>query len=335
MIKVHVASNWTWPDLMRQTPGGRGVWANVQFTLERVEVCDYVVILNQVLQPFEVQCPPRHIWTIMQEPPTQSHKRMHRGAAVAHRVYTQDADLQGRRYIHSQPALPWHVNKSYDYLTDHDPPKKTRLLSWITSNKSLSEGHRVRLRFLEKLQGQIDFDLYGRGFRYIEDKWDGLASYRYSIAVENFQNPYYWSEKIADCFLAWTMPVYFGCTRIDAYFPSEAMVHIDIGDPTAVERIKEAISGDLWQERLEAIAEARELVLNHHQLFPFLVREIEAFEASELASTSTPRSIVVSNRMRLRDLIVTLPNRLQQARFLRIRRRIYSSMQNLRALWRK
>ena len=30
------------------------------------------------------------------------------------------------------------------------------------------------------------------------------------------------SEKIADCFLAWTMPIYYGCPRIAEYFPAES-----------------------------------------------------------------------------------------------------------------
>ncbi len=35
------------------------------------------------------------------------------------------------------------------------------------------------------MRDQIAFDLYGRGFRHIDDKWEGIAPYRYSIAFEN------------------------------------------------------------------------------------------------------------------------------------------------------
>ncbi|HEX3036792.1 MAG TPA: glycosyltransferase family 10, partial [Thermodesulfobacteriota bacterium] len=147
---------------------------------------------------------------------------MHRGLPSYHRIYTPDVeDLRGKRYIHRQPALPWLVNKDYDYLIDCGVPTKERCLSWITSNLRWLPVHRARMHFLESISEQIEFDLFGKGFVYIEDKWDGLAPYQYSFAIENYRNPYYWSEKIADCLLAWTMPIYYGCTRIIEYFPSE------------------------------------------------------------------------------------------------------------------
>lgn len=124
----------------------------------------------------------------------------------------------------------------------------------------------------------MEFELYGCGFRYIEDKWDGLAPYRYSLAVENFSNSYYWSEKLADCFLAWTMPIYYGCTQISRYFPRESMVCIDINDPQAIEKIKDTVASDRWHQNIDAIEHARNLVLDFYQLFPFVVREIRRYE---------------------------------------------------------
>lgn len=134
------------------------------------------------------------------------------------------------------------------------------------------------MSFLQRIQKEIKFDLFGLGFQPIEDKWDALAPYRYSLAVENFSNPLYWSEKLADCFLAWTMPVYFGCTKILDFFPPESMICIDIQDPDCAEIIRMGIGNELWQRNLDAIAYARQLVLNRYQLFPFLTQEIHALE---------------------------------------------------------
>ena len=118
--------------------------------------------------------------------------------------------------------------------------------------------------FLERISGKVEFDLFGRGFTPLADKWDGLAPYRYSIAVENYRGPDYWTEKIADCFLSWTMPIYYGCTNITDYFPPEAMVLIDIDDiEEAVDKIREAIAQDLWRKNLDAIEYARKLVLEN------------------------------------------------------------------------
>lgn len=316
MTLVRLIKNWTRPDLMRQTPGGQGEWAGIRFTEEPAAACDYAVVLNFVPEPVTVACPPGHVWALMQEPPVHTFADLHRAGAVFSRVYTTDARLQGRRYVQSQPALPWHVNRSYDELRAMPVPEKPRRLSWITSSAAQLAGHRARLAFLDRLRSEVEFDLYGRGFHYIEDKWDGLAPYRYSIAVENFRSPTYWTEKIADCFLSWTLPIYSGCTRIDDYFPPESVVQIDLDDPDAVERVREVAESDLWRERLDAIAEARELVLNRYQLFPFLAAEIRAQEARAGAGRMQPVEVEITNRRGLADEVVVSGRRLwRKARY--------------------
>jgi hypothetical protein len=279
-ILVRILKDFTDLDLLRQTPGNLGYWDAIRFTEEPVESSDYVLVLNKPEADATVHCPPDHIWAVIQEPPNEIFGWMHRGDPSYARVYTTDERLPaGARYIHSQPALAWHVEKDYDFLVRAGIPEKTRPLSWITSNKGTFRGHRLRMQFLQTLQSQLEFDLFGAGFQFIEDKWDGLAPYRYSLAIENFSNGYYWSEKLVDCFLAWSMPVYYGCTRITEYFPAESMLLIDIQDPHCVAQVREAIQSKSWERNLDAIACARQLVLDKFQLFPFITQQIRAHEA--------------------------------------------------------
>jgi len=275
---VRIVKDWDWPDLRRQTPNHSGIWEDIEFTLEPVEECDYVIVLNGVNEVTTVKCPPEHIWSLIQEPPTEFRKPWHVNPPYSFRTFTTDEKRSGSQYVQSQPALGWHVNQDYDFLSTFDLPEKTRRLSWITSTRRLLGGHRARMRFLNNLRGKLDFDLWGRGFTPIDDKWDGLVHYQYALAIENFSNPFYWSEKLADCFLAWTMPIYYGCTRITDYFPAEALIQIDINAPDVAEQIKSAISSNAWQRNRDAIAYARELVLNRYQLFPFVVQQIRSFE---------------------------------------------------------
>ena len=279
MITVLVLKDYDWP-LIRQTPGISGIWDGVQFVERATTRCDYTIILNAVAAAERVICPPEHIWAVMQEPPTGFRKGTHRGAHYYHRIYTQDPSLSGPRYIHSHPALPWHVNKTYDELRLCPMPEKRYALSCITSNTTVLEGQRERLHFIRKVGQRLDFDLFGRGFRPIDDKWDGLAAYRYSLVIENFQNPYYWTEKLADSFLAWTMPLYIGCTDVHRAFPAEAVICLDMYDPHVIEKIRSIVSSDAWRKNLDAIAAARDLVLERYQLFPFLVNEIRRHEHS-------------------------------------------------------
>jgi hypothetical protein len=290
---VRIIKNWGWPDLYRQTPGGAGRWDDIQFTLDPVEACDYVVVLNAVREPVTIQCPLQHVWALIQEPPVAHMRSIHRGQKAFHRIYTTHPGLPAPRYVHGQPALPWFVNRSYDQLKTCPPPEKTGDLSWVTSDTRHLRGHRLRMDFLDNIRKTVPFDLFGRGFRFVEDKWDALAPYRYSLAVENYSGPDYWTEKLTDCLLAWSLPIYYGCTNIDKYLPAECMVRIDITRPDAAEQVREAIAGDLWRQRRDAIAEARQLILDKHQLFPFLAHEIRAGQETGPAEQAGPSNILL------------------------------------------
>ncbi len=101
------------------------------------------------------------------------------------------------------------------------PPEKTMALSTICSNKQLTQGHKARLDFLEDLNQHLgsDFSMYGYGRTPVVDKWDALWPYHYHLVVENTCIKDYWSEKLADAFLAFCMPIVWGCTNLNDYFP--------------------------------------------------------------------------------------------------------------------
>ena len=291
-MHVSILKNWDWPDLIRQTPGNSGQWGEIHFAEGYCEGTDYVIVLNGVSERTRVKCSPEKIWAIMQEPPVGQSALWHHGNNAFARIYTTDPNLKGGRFIVSQAALPWHVNKTYDELKSAAPPAKPRKLSWITSNADALAGHRDRMKFLAFLRKKLDFDLFGRGFDLIDDKWNALAPYRYSLAVENFSNPFYWTEKIADCFLAWTMPIYYGCTNIEKFFPPESLIRININDPDAHEFIRDVIETDQWMKNREAIAYARELVLDKYNLIPFIAHEI-ANQQKQCNHVNSPVQITI------------------------------------------
>lgn len=281
MTLVRIAKDWDWPDLLRQTPGGRGIWDGIRFTVDPVEECDYLVVLNNRMKTdLKVRCPEGNVWAIMQEPYVWGFTDwMTEGHEAYSRVYTNHVPDRTGKYVASHPALPWHVLRTFDELTACRVPSKPRKLSWVVGDCRDLPGHMKRLSFLRFLQrdGSLPIDLFGRAVRYIEDKWDGLAPYRYSIAVENATGAEYWTEKVADCFLAWTVPLYHGCTNLERYFPPESFLRIDINRPReAVEAIRRIVSGDEWERRLPALEEARRRVLDEYQLFPFLAGRIRS-----------------------------------------------------------
>jgi hypothetical protein len=135
----------------------------------------------------------------------------------------------------------------------------------------------LRLGFVDFLKNKkFDFDLFGRGINPIDDKFDALYPYKYSIGMENGSYKHYWGDKIADCFLSWTMPIYWGCPNIKDYFPEDSYILIDPAKPEkSLDIIKEAVSENKWEKNLDAIKCSRDLILNKYQFFPFISNEIK------------------------------------------------------------
>ena len=149
-----------------------------------------------------------------------------------------------------------------------------------------SEGHVKRMKFLRRLSKNNQLmDLFGQGnfncSQYngeIDNKWDALKKYRYSLAIENYSGRNYFSEKILDPLLAWCMPIYWGCTNLSEYLPEDSYVRVDITSDDSPERVREIIQSDYREQNLDAIREARELILNQCQIWPRIEREIDKIE---------------------------------------------------------
>ena len=273
--QVTIVKDWDWPDLRRQTPNGDGIWDGIHFSIDDAEVCDALVVLNNRLEhSFSITVKGNNVWALMQEPYV---KGVTDWMAEKHdafdKVFSHFMPLPTGKYVRSHPAIPWHVNFTYTELVNLPVVKKSRPLSWIVGNVKDLPGHIKRWRFLEVLQQDqsIDIDLFGKAVRFIEHKNEGLLPYRYALAVENTCTVDYWTEKIADCLLTWTVPIYYGCPNLESYFPPNAFIRIDIEKPQqALAHIREVLANDDWDARVQALAEARDLILHRYQLYPHL-----------------------------------------------------------------
>ena len=282
-MKVRIFRQSEYPDILRQLPGydesiasNRGKWGDIEFIHGEDGGCDFAIILDRVGKiQRTVFCSPENVWVIMQEPFLfHGHDYMIDDHNQYARVYTHHIFNDDPKYVRHFPILPWFIDKTYDELKAEPVPEKTRSISWITSNKADYPGHKERVEFIEEIKNSdIDVDLFGRGICPIGNKWDGLAPYKYSLVVENSSSTDYWTEKLSDCFLGYSLPIYYGCTNIDEYFPKDSYIRIDIREPDkAIEIIKATIKNGEWEKRLDAIKESRQLVLEEYNMLPYLAK---------------------------------------------------------------
>ena len=189
--------------------------------------------------------------------------------------------------VHFSPAiLPWFIGFSEDAQgnitscsLDYDKlklmliPKKTKLLSVITSNKAFTQGHIDRLHFVKRLKAHYGdrLDVFGHGFCDFDDKWEVLSQYKYHLVIENSSQLYYWTEKMSDCLLAGTFPFYYGCTNMADYVPRQAFEPIDIHKPEeAISIIDREIAADRYKQSHSALLEAKRLMLDKYNMFEYI-----------------------------------------------------------------
>jgi len=122
---------------------------------------------------------------------------------------------------------------------------KTKAISFITSNKSYTVGHKKRLHYLNKFRSHVD--LYGRGFFEIEEKEYGLNDYMFSICIENDFDNLFFTEKILDCFATGTIPIYLGAKDIGKYFATDGIIFLDENTDVTL------LNKNLYLSKLDAI----------------------------------------------------------------------------------
>jgi hypothetical protein len=290
-----------WP-LARQTPGSALRWGDAAFTINPADgEFDACVVFDGLLATTNISCPPDRSVFIIGEPPSIKH--FHPGfLAQFHTIVTSYSDTPHPRKLHRQQAYPWHfgvtrapggltASWSYDTLTAAPAAAKTKLLSVIVSDKTITAGHRHRRALVEQLRAAFgdSIDIFGRGVRDLPDKADGILPYRYHVAMENSEFADYWTEKLADSFLGRAHPFYWGCPNVEQYFPAESFTPINIYDPdAAIATIRQAIAEQRFEASATAVETARSLVLDTFNLFAV---------AAEL---TLPRSSAAPAPLRLR-----------------------------------
>ena len=124
---------------------------------------------------------------------------------------------------------------------------KTKLVSMIASNKIMCEEHRYRQEIIKKYSNKCDH--YGRGYNEITNKEDGLIEYCFSFVIENATYSNMFTEKITDCFMTGTIPIYYGMNNIGDFFNLDGIIILN-------ENFKvEDLSFDLYYSKIKSVKE--------------------------------------------------------------------------------
>ena len=163
-----------------------------------------------------------------------------------HKIFTNYSYLSSKysNVISLPLAYSW-VDKSIAIKN-----KRDKLVSLIASEKQKMPGHKLRHEIINTLPKE-SFEVLGRGYKPFTDKADGLTPYMYSIVIENCQEVDYFTEKIVDCFMCGTIPIYWGANNISNYFDSRGVLSFQTIDE--LQSILKIISTQDYTLRSDAI----------------------------------------------------------------------------------
>ena len=127
-----------------------------------------------------------------------------------------------------------------DYMKELWSDKKFELSFVCTSHYRTLDGYELRKHlWIHKDWLKIPLKFYGSNRMPIPDEGvellpdddkRNLFHSQFSIAIENCSIDDYFTEKLIDCFVTKTVPVYFGCKNIGEYFDTRGMIIIENDD---------------------------------------------------------------------------------------------------------
>jgi len=141
--------------------------------------------------------------------------------------YMRQFDLTITYRMDSDIPAPYFGPATRDHLC-HTPKPKTASApaNYFASNSNDRSG---RMKYVRELMNHMPVDSFGRSLQnktLAEDKGRDskmatMATYKFTLAVENSITPDYVTEKFFDPMIAGSVPVYLGAPNIDEFAPGE------------------------------------------------------------------------------------------------------------------
>ena len=142
-------------------------------------------------------------------------------------------------------------------------PVKTKQCSIIASTKRTAGGHKLRHDVVARYGDVVN--AYGYAYKPMENTDEALLDYPFSVTIENTQQPFYWTEKVIDCFASKTIPIYWGNRHITKFFNEDGIIFFDTLDELG--GILNNLTPELYEMKKEAIED------NYNRHFQYWIPE--------------------------------------------------------------
>lgn len=273
-------------NIIKMTPGKSGIWKDMQAVIDPKKA-DFCAVFDGT----NVSIPMERSLFFGEHP-------------ACLRSYREWEEINALKKFPLKKYLnpgEWWLDYDYDYLSSLKNPAKTKDLICIFTAQDHTPIYAKRKNFVKcfcevypaiHLYGRPEANFksdailkkYYRGVlgvvnpkNVLGDHQVGkelLIDYKYSLEFDVGPTINYISERFYDAMLLWTMPFYFGSSNVHEYLPSESFHYIDMD--ADVQAVIEVMQGNYYEKNLEALAAARDLLLNKYQIWPYVYNAIKA-----------------------------------------------------------
>ena len=266
-----------------QTPDNSGIWKHIEGT-DNIFETDFFIMQDYTYPEMESFLDINNLW----EKTYYFGREVPGGGPIKRYPQVKSFSyLDKNSYLFTKWVYPSQINggvsTSYNELGSFKPPKKNKSMICVQSTKTILEGHKLRLRFIEKFSEKYpqEIDLAGsiaKSPKFIkfnnciemvdDDKFETCKDYKYCLSFDNGQYENYFGTQFTDALLSWCIPIYWGAPNIDNFFPEGSYISFDIKNENEIDRIINIINDpEDYDRRLPALKEARNLVLNKYNIW--------------------------------------------------------------------
>ena len=154
------------------------------------------------------------------------------------------------------------------WISDYEFIEKKFQISHLTGFKLMADGHFLRHKIhykQNKIINPKDFYLSrDKGSvenfasnKILGDKKDPLFESQFHICIENSKQEYCFTEKLIDCFVTKTIPIYWGCPGIEKFFDINGMFIVN--DANEIIEVCNNLNENSYNEKLFFVEKNYEL----------------------------------------------------------------------------
>lgn len=136
---------------------------------------------------------------------------------------------------------------------------KKYTISMLYGDKMSTDGHKIRHNIADKIEND---SIYGQRVHLYHNpgygwkaKYDTLAPYYFSIITETCRENNLFTEWLLDCFVMKTIPIFWGCPKIDRFFNPDGILMFQDEDEALdhIRRIGYGNAEDVYFSKVKAI----------------------------------------------------------------------------------